>query len=199
MQRTRTSEDAPPSDEREGRPDPEAPQEGDTAKVVEDDLTIPQHRSLQSEAVRRLVTPWFFAADAVMYTLLGVAFLVGAVGMLGYAAVSFVGHVQKGDNFAETAVALINDLLLVMVIMEVLRTILSYIEEREVSLRPFLFIGAISATRRILAIGAEMSIHSGDFTADEFNRRLMDLGVNAGVIFAIGLVIYLLARGEKAT
>ncbi len=168
-------------------------------QAVEDDLTIPQHRSTQSEVVRRTVTPWFFAADTVMYALIGVAFLIGAAGMLGYAAVSFVGHVQKGDNFAEAIVGLINDLLLVMVIMEVLRTILSYIEEREVSLRPFLFIGAISATRRILAIGAEMSIHANDFTADEFNRRLADLGANAGVIFAIGLVIYLLARGEKAS
>lgn len=168
------------------------------AQAVEDDLTIPQHRSSQSETVRRTVTPWFFAADAAMYALIGVAFLVGAAGMLGYAAVSFVQHLGKGDNFAEAVVGLINDLLLVMVIMEVLRTILSYIEEREVSLRPFLFIGAISATRRILAIGAEMSIHAEDFTADQFNRRLMDLGVNASIIFAIGVVIYLLARGEKA-
>ena len=167
-------------------------------QAVEDDLTIPQHRSSQSEAVRRTVTPWFFAADAVMYTLIGLAFLVGAAGMLGYAAVSFVHSVQQGD-FADAVVDLINNLLLVMVIMEVLRTILSYIEEREVSLRPFLFIGAISATRRILAIGAEMSIHGAEFNAEQFNHRLMDLGANAGIIFAIGLVIYLLARGEKAS
>jgi hypothetical protein len=45
-----------------------------------------------------------------------------------------------------------------MIIMEVLRTVISYLQERGTSLQPFLFIAAISATRRILAIGAQMSV-----------------------------------------
>src|SRR5262249_249697 len=95
-------------------------------------------------------------------------------------------------------ITLINDLLLVMIMMEVLRTVLSYIEERGASLRPFLFIGAISATRRILAIGAETTI-SGEqvVSEEEFKRRMIDLGVNAAVILAIAVALFLLTRREN--
>jgi uncharacterized membrane protein (DUF373 family) len=101
------------------------------------------------------------------------------------------------EGFPQAIITLVNDLLLVMIIMEVLRTVLSYIEERGASLRPFLFIGAISATRRILAIGAETSI-SGDkgVSHDEFTRRLVDLGVNAGVILAIAVALFLLSQRD---
>lgn len=47
------------------------------------------------------------------------------------------------DNtfFALTVVTLVNDLLLVMIIMEVLRTVLSYPQECATSLQPFRFSG----------------------------------------------------------
>lgn len=115
--------------------------------------------------------------------------------MLGYTVYTFIAHVNEG--FPQAIITLVNDLLLVMIIMEVLRTVLSYIEERGASLRPFLFIGAISAARRILAIGAETSI-SGDkgVTREEFTRRLVDLGVNAGVILAIAIALFLLSQRD---
>ncbi len=91
---------------------------------------------------------------------------------------------------------MINDLLLVMIIMEVLRTVVSYLAERGGSLRPFLFIAAISATRRILAIGAQMSIAGDRLTPDKFQQAMIDLGVNASAILAISIALYLLARRE---
>lgn len=168
------------------------------------ELTLSPPHNHQSDAVRRAIMPWLGGADAVMYVLIGVVFLGGALAMLVYSVWVFVQgaflHPTEGSTFADNVVTLINDLLLVMIIMEVLRTIGSYIEERGASLRPFLFIGAISATRRILAIGAEMSIHGDKLTADEFNRRIVDLCVNAGVILAIVIALYLLSsRNLNAT
>jgi hypothetical protein len=55
-------------------------------------------------------------------------------------------------------------------IMEVLRTVLSYLQERAKSLQPFLFIAAISATRRILAIGAQMSVSGDTPLAEQISR-----------------------------
>jgi len=148
--------------------------------------------------LRHAVTPWLNGADTFVYILVGVVFLVGALMMLGYTVVTFFqslhGHAEGG--FPQAVITLVNDLLLVMIIMEVLRTVLSYIEEGGASLRPFLFIGAISATRRILAIGAEMSI-SGEtqrqLTREDFTRRMTDLGINALVILLIVVALYLLA------
>jgi uncharacterized membrane protein (DUF373 family) len=164
-------------------------------QTIDEHPALKEDHSPQSEAVRRMISPWLGGADTLVYVLVGLVFLLGALAMLGYTVYTFVSHVNEG--FPQAIITLVNDLLLVMIIMEVLRTVLSYIEERGASLRPFLFIGAISATRRILAIGAETSI-SGDkgVTHDEFTRRLIDLGVNAGVILAIAVALFLLSQRD---
>ena len=132
-------------------------------------------------------------ADWLVYMMVALVFLVAAVGMLGYSVLAFPGTFA-GRGFPLAVVTLVNDLLLVMIIMEVLRTVLSYLEERGTSLRPFLFIATISATRRILAIGAQMSIAGETLPADQFQRAMVDLGANAAVILAIALALFLLHR-----
>ena len=151
------------------------------------------------QRVERGVIPVLESADALVYSVVGAVFLLAAAGMLGYSVVAFP-HDLEQNGFPIAIITLINDLLLVMIIMEVLRTVLSYLAERGTSLRPFLFIAAISATRRILAIGAEMSV-SGEATLppDGFQRAMIDLGVNAGAILAIALALYLLSRRPEST
>ena len=136
--------------------------------------------------------PILEGADALVYSLVGVVFFAAAAGMLGYSVIAFVGNL--GSDFPIAIITLVNDLLLVMIIMEVLRTVLSYLAERGTSLRPFLLIAAISATRRILAIGAQMSVAGRDLQAEEFQRSMIDLGVNASVILAISIALFLLGR-----
>jgi hypothetical protein len=57
-----------------------------------------------------------------------------------------------------------------------------------------LFIAAISATRRILAIGAQMNVAGGTLSAEKFREFMIDLSANAGAILAISVALYLLAR-----
>jgi len=132
-------------------------------------------------------------ADALVYALVGMVFLAGAFAMLGYSVAAFPANLRE-TGFALAIVTLVNDLLLVMIIMEVLRTVLSYIQERGSSLQPFLFIAAISATRRILAIGAQMSVVGETLSPQKFKEAMIDLAANAGAILAIAAALYLLAR-----
>src|SRR6204780_5752766 len=113
--------------------------------------------------------------------------------MLGYSLFAFPANLQSAE-FALAIVTLVNDLLLVMIIMEVLRTVISYLEDRGTSLQPFLFIAAISATRRILAIGAQMSVGEAALSPDRFREAMIDLAANAGAILAIAVALYLLAH-----
>jgi uncharacterized membrane protein (DUF373 family) len=117
--------------------------------------------------------PALEGADALVYALVGLMFLAAAIGMLRYSVVAFPGNLEH-DGFP------INDLLLVMIIMEVLRTVLSYLAERGGSVRPFLFVAAISATRRILAIGAQMSVAGEALGPDRFRQAMIDLGSTPG-------------------
>jgi uncharacterized membrane protein (DUF373 family) len=143
--------------------------------------------------VHQTIVPALEAADAIVYSLVGVVFLFAALGMLGYSLFAFPASL-RATGFALAVVTLVNDLLLVMIIMEVLRTVLSYLQERATSLQPFLFIAAISATRRILAIGAQMSVTGDTLSPDKFRQVMIDLGANAGAILAIALALYLLGR-----
>jgi uncharacterized membrane protein (DUF373 family) len=149
-------------------------------------------------AIERRILPFLENADAVVYGLIATVFLVAALGMLVYSVLVFPSSLSD-EGFPLAIITLINDLLLVMIIMEVLRTVISYLSERGGSLRPFLFIAAISATRRILAIGAQMSITGDTLPSDRFQQAMIDLGVNAGVILAIGIALYLIGRFDKSS
>ena len=144
------------------------------------------------------VIPVLESADALVYSVVGFVFFLAAAGMLIYSVLAFPQEIER-SGFPIAIITLINDLLLVMIIMEVLRTVLSYLAERGTSLRPFLFIAAISATRRILAIGAQMSVAGDTLPGDRFQQAMIDLGVNAGAILAIALALYLLARHPDPT
>jgi uncharacterized membrane protein (DUF373 family) len=143
--------------------------------------------------VHQAVVPMLEGADALVYSMVGVVFFAAALGMLGYSVLVFPANVRE-TGFGLAVVSLINNLLLVMIIMEVLRTVLSYLQERGSSLQPFLFIAAISATRRILAIGAQMSVAGESLAPVRFQQAMVDLAANAGAILAIAAALYLLRR-----
>ena len=80
--------------------------------------------------------------------------------------------------------------------MEVLRTIINYLKIQDILLEPFLFIGIIAATRKILTAGAEISVI--EMTDEKvFNRYLLDLSVNSLVVVALGLALYLINKRQK--
>src|SRR5437870_4678389 len=139
------------------------------------------------------VIPVLESADALVYSVVGLVFFLAAADMLIYSVLAFPVEIEH-SGFPIAIITLINDLLLVMIIMEVLRTVLSYLQERGSSLQPFLFIAAISATRRILAIGAQMSVSGENIGAGQFNKAMLDLGANAGAILAIAAALFLLRR-----
>jgi uncharacterized membrane protein (DUF373 family) len=78
--------------------------------------------------------------------------------------------------------------------MEVLSTVIHYLKAHATSLRPFLFIGIISATRGILSIGARLSVQKVALPSPEFTSDMIELGVNAVVILALGFTLKLLGK-----
>ncbi len=155
--------------------------------------TAVQCESVAARHVHQTVVPMLETADAIVYAMVGVVFFIAALGMLVYSVIAFPDNL-RATGFGLAVVTLVNDLLLVMIIMEVLRTVLSYLQERASSLQPFLFIAAISATRRILAIGAQMSVAGEKLAPEQFQRAMLDLGANAGAILAIAVALFLLRR-----
>ncbi len=145
--------------------------------------------------LQRLIEPILEWTDGALYTLVAVAFLVGAVALGIYSVATFVQNIGAAD-FPKTVIEFINDLLLVLIILEVVGTVRSYLQTGTTSLKPFLYIGIISATRRILAIGAQSTIGEKS-TESQFRHLMIDLGVNGAVVLALAAALFLFGH-ERA-
>lgn len=88
------------------------------------------------------------------------------------------------EPFAVTATRAVNSALLIMVVLELVRTIVARLEGGGFQLQPFLVIGIISATRDILTVGAELSL-VGEQRPPA--RTMTELGVNAAVVVALSV------------
>jgi len=135
--------------------------------------------------------------DSIIYAIVGICFFLGGFVALGYSFWDFGSQVFTPNltpgTFATALIQLVSDLLLVLIIMEVLGTVTNYLREHATSLRPFLFIGIISATRGILSIGARLSVE-GTGNPQAFYQDMIELGVNGAVILALGITLKLLGR-----
>lgn len=154
-------------------------------------------------------------SDSLVYAIVGMCFFLSGLFALGYSFWQFGSTLSSISSIiAEAAAAhspttsqevvasaiiqLISDLLLVLIIMEVLGTVVHYLKSHITSLHPFLFIGIISATRGILSIGARLSVEGTSVPTQEFTRSMIELGVNAGVILALGITLKLLGKQTTA-
>ena len=175
------------------------------ASDVEDDTASDVETSRPSRWVE--ILEWF---DEKVYILVGITFLLAALLSLLYGLLSLgdailapmfmpagfsLQALLKNEAGAQDIIALVSDLLLTLIIMEVLGTVVHHLQDGETTLRPFLFIGIISATRGILAVGARLSVSTnGTLSREEFIRDMVELGVNAIVIIALGVTMNLIGK-----
>ena len=140
-------------------------------------------------------------ADSVVYAIVGACFLLAAILALVYTfwafGISVIGlrtfpMDQQPGREAQAIIEFVSGLLLVLIIMEMLGTVIHYLQVHATSLRPFLFIGIISATRSILSIGARLSVEGLNLGAADFTYAMFELGVSAAVILALGITLKLL-------
>ncbi|TMC86576.1 MAG: hypothetical protein E6J22_18895 [Chloroflexi bacterium] len=141
-------------------------------------------------------------ADSVIYFIVGVCFFLAAIMALTYTfwalGVSIIElralpMNQQPAQGAQAIIELVSGLLLVLIIMEMLGTVIHYLQVHATSLRPFLFIGIISATRSILSIGARLSVEGFNLKETDFTHAMIELGVSAAVILALGITLKLLS------
>lgn len=147
--------------------------------------------------IRRFSLRTLDALDLLVYVLVGLAFISAALLALGFSVAHLLlnfGVSLPLAGIVQDVLSFVSDLLLVLIIMEVLGTVRSYVEKGDTSVKPFLFIGIISATRGILSIGARLSVEGATLPASEFRNSMIELGVNAFVIVALGITIHVLGR-----
>jgi uncharacterized membrane protein (DUF373 family) len=132
--------------------------------------------------------------DGWGYITAGFSFL--ALGMVVFAHAWYIFVTTVSGRVLSAVLALIHDLLLVIIVLELSRTIVNFLKTKIITLEPFLYICIIASTRRILTIGAQIA-YTEDVTDPVFHRYLLDLGANVLVIVALVLAVYMARRSMQ--
>jgi uncharacterized membrane protein (DUF373 family) len=106
---------------------------------------------------------------------------------------STVHLVDNRHHFAVQVTQGINDVLFVVIVLELLRTVVAHLETDDFQLKSFLIVGIISAVRHILGVGARITL-TGTPTHDAFIRAQIELGVGAAVVLGLAISFLLISR-----
>ncbi|MDR4474299.1 MAG: phosphate-starvation-inducible PsiE family protein [Nitrospira sp.] len=132
--------------------------------------------------------------DGWGYITTGFSFLL--IGMVVFLHAWYGFALMVGTKTIPAVLALVHDLLLVIILLELFRTIINFLKTKVITLEPFLYICVIASTRRILTTGAQIA-YMEELSDQVFNRYLLDLGANVLVIVALVVAVYLARRAVQ--
>jgi len=127
-----------------------------------------------------------------MHALLG-------IGVFAIALISTyqgVIRLREADPiYPSGAIQAINDLLFVIILLEILRTVIGRFTNGSYQLENFLVIGVIASVRSILTVGATLTLGS-DISSEKFDRLLFELSASAVItlLLVISLAVAKFAR-----
>ena len=125
--------------------------------------------------------------EDIFHAILAITLL--AIG-LGAFFFSIKRLIETDPFFPTGMIQGINDILFIVIILEILRTVISRFTDGVYQLNKFLIIGVIAAVRHILTVGASLTLQTGK-TDEAFERALYELGLNALVVVALVFAIFI--------
>jgi len=150
----------------------------------------------KSPAGRRDAREWisaqFTRVEDVVYIGLGLLLAASALVLLVLAAIKFGSSLLEG-GFPVDAIDLLDRLLLILMIVELLYTVQVSFREHALVPEPFLIVGLIAATRRILVLTAEFVTLPGKGEGI-FRNAMIELGLLTLLVVAMVLSLVLLRR-----
>ncbi len=117
-----------------------------------------------------------------------------AIALFGIGVVAFAFSVKRlfetAPFFPNGMIQGVNDILFIVIILEILRTVISRFTDGVYQLDKFLIIGVIAAVRHILTVGASLTLESTK-SDTAFERSIYEMALNAGIVIALVFALYL--------
>ena len=130
--------------------------------------------------------------DRLGYLTAGFSLLVLGMLIFAHAWYTFITKAGQG-GLLPYGLRLLNDLLLVIILLELFRTVIRFLQTEVLDLEPYLGVGIIACTRRVLTASAELS-HQVNMTDTQFYQYLMDVGLNVTVIMVLVVGVFLVRK-----
>ncbi len=139
----------------------------------------------------------FTVVEDIVYISLGLLLTGTAFALLVTGAAAF-GRSVLGGAPPQAFVAVLDQILLVLLVIELLYTVKVSFREHSLVPEPFLIVGLIAVTRRVLVITAELSslLEKGDETL--FRHAMLELGLLTVMVVAFVGSLWML-RKRSAT
>lgn len=125
--------------------------------------------------------------EDVFHALLAIVLLGIGIGAFFF---SIKRILETAPFFPNGMIQGVNDILFIVIILEILRTVISRFTDGVYQLDKFLIIGVIAAVRHILTVGASLTLVSGK-SDEAFERALLEMGLNALIVIALVFAIFL--------
>jgi uncharacterized membrane protein (DUF373 family) len=141
---------------------------------------------------REWLTHAFSLAEDSIYIGLGLLLIAIAFTLLITEIVYFAQYVSN-LSLSENIVFLLDRILLIIIFVEVLYTVQVSFRQHVLRPEPFLVVGLIAVTRRILVLTAEMSKFLQEST-EVFQKAMIELGLLTILIIALVVCLYMLRQ-----
>jgi uncharacterized membrane protein (DUF373 family) len=125
--------------------------------------------------------------EDVFHAVLAIALLIIGIGAFFF---SIKRLAETDPFFPNGMIQGVNDILFIVIILEILRTVISRFTNGVYQLDKFLIIGVIAAVRHILTVGASLTLENTK-SDEAFNRAIYEMGLNALIVVALVFAIFL--------
>ena len=137
---------------------------------------------------------WAEGMEDIFHVVLGL-FLFGIA--LAALVFSVVRVFTTSPFFPDGMIQAINDILFIIIILEILRTVIARYTDGVFQLQNFLIIGIIAAVRHILTVGASMTL-GAEKPREAFDRAVIELGISSAIVVALVFAIFLSKTADAA-
>jgi uncharacterized membrane protein (DUF373 family) len=148
-------------------------------------------------SLKESIIVWFNRAEDFIYVGLGLLLAAIAITLLITEVVYFWQYVFT-VSLSENIVFLLDRILLIIIFVEVLYTVQVSFRQHILQPEPFLVVGLIAVTRRILVLTAEMS-KLGKETQTGFYNAMIELGLLTILIISLVLCLRMLRQRDRSS
>ena len=131
--------------------------------------------------------------EDVVYVGIASLLLVTAVVLLGVAVGEVVSLVRERGQ--EPAIAVLDTLLLVFIVVELLSAVRTTLARRELVAEPFLLVGVIASIKEIVVLSVKAVDDAGK--GEQFRDQLLEIGVLGALVLGLGVTAWLLRLKER--
>jgi uncharacterized membrane protein (DUF373 family) len=91
----------------------------------------------------------------------------------------------------------VNDVLFIVIILELARTVIARFRDGFYQLSRFLIIGVIASVRHLLSVGSSLTLNT-EKSQEAFDRGIIELGINTVIVLVLIFGIFLTQRMPRS-